>query len=526
MSSFIPLPRDELKKLFIENYDIENDFKIKNIGIPIFNSNDSSCFFISALNLIARMQYVIFNEINNLIEYPEIIALNDKISNDECLTNEEVKNFNKYLLIQTIIELINSSNSIKNMQLIKSRLDSYLFIKNEFTFDANQNNMFMSIVDKIHDYYKFFISNPEYENISKQIKTYSQDLISQYYTLYALNDYPVINENFYNPTLDILNQIAEKLRSIDLTTLPSNLIRIEDLDRMMNRLNQDDKFTEEDFDTIEAVFTDTRCSNMKLKEFEKNISLINIFGLKSEDINGGNDPNIILKILLSTITEPTNYRIINDDNLSNVKTSLTDCTEPYVFINLKFDMSNLIVGPINKVEPPKSTISRQTSTIARPPRPQIISPINLFKNVNNYDLGGILYICNTGVGGHSVVSLNYVSDSINSREHTLINDDSKYPLNLKITYLYESSEKGKNCTNKIEPNQLLYESARFINILKEQMNNFIREYNSTSSAGSLSTSSSTAGSIGGAVLNDKNNYYKNKYLKYKSKYLNLLNKNK
>lgn len=515
MSEFIPLPHIELKKLFIKNYDIENNnIKIKNIGIPIVNLNDSSCFFISAINLIARMQYVIYNEIKNLVGYEEIIALNEKITRDECLSESEVKQFNKYLLIQTIIELFDSDVMSRIEQLI-IRLGLYLFIKNEFAYDTNQNNMFMSIVDKIHDYYKYFKSSPIYKEISNKIKKFSQGLIFQYYTLYAFEDYPFMNEEFYVPTLNILNQIARQLSSIENANLPHNLVKIEDLVQMMNRLNNDDKFTEEDFNSIQAVFSDTRCSNIKLKEFEKNLSLINIFGVGVEEINEGNDPNIVLKKLLNDITAPTNYRIINNiDNLNNVKNSLTNCVEPYVFMNLRFDIKNLITGVIQE--------NNQLTIISgKTPRTQIPSPINFFTNQNNYNLGGILYTCSDGPHSHSAVSLQYsFENSITSREHTLINDDKKYPLELYTINSYLDSNKGRICSDQMQPVQLLYESQKYYDELKKEIYSFVSNTNNSSASASVDAV------VGGAILNN-NDYYKNKYLKYKAKYLNLkINNNK
>lgn len=55
------------------------------------------------------MQGIILNEIDNLIDYGEILDIAKKIKQDLCLNTDESSKYNKYLLIQTFIELHDKS---------------------------------------------------------------------------------------------------------------------------------------------------------------------------------------------------------------------------------------------------------------------------------------------------------------------------------------------------------------------------------------------------------------------------------
>ena len=128
------LSKDELKYMFIHTYD---DKRINNIGLPIHNKSDRICYFITGFNMIARLQYIIYKEIDNLVELDEIKKYIDKIHNNVCLNDIESKKFNKYLLIQTLIE-IHSEDILKKIynnryderiiqNFIESRLNEYAF---------------------------------------------------------------------------------------------------------------------------------------------------------------------------------------------------------------------------------------------------------------------------------------------------------------------------------------------------------------------------------------------------------------
>ena len=112
------LTKDELKFLFMDNY--RHNHKI--YRLPALNNNlGNQCFRNASFIFLSRMQYVI---------YGMLCILNDDLTKNE--------DFNKYLIIQTLIELmdniiienlINSNSAIaqKRTTFLDNRLDEYRF---------------------------------------------------------------------------------------------------------------------------------------------------------------------------------------------------------------------------------------------------------------------------------------------------------------------------------------------------------------------------------------------------------------
>ena len=130
----LTLSKNELKYLFI--------YTNNHNGIPIHNKSNNICYFITGFNMIARLQYIIYKEIDNLVELDKIKKYVDKINKNICLNDDESKKFNKYLLIQTIIE-VRSEDILKN---IYKRYDSIIiqyFIElrfSEYSFSESSLN--------------------------------------------------------------------------------------------------------------------------------------------------------------------------------------------------------------------------------------------------------------------------------------------------------------------------------------------------------------------------------------------------
>jgi hypothetical protein len=147
------LLKDELKFLFIYTYQ---DKRIYDIGLPMHNKEDNICYFITGFNIIARLQYIIYKEIDNLIEIDEMKIYIDKIKQNKCLDYEESKKFNKYLLIQTLIEvhsddiltkLYGKTKNIKFIiqEFIEQRLSEYAF--SESSLNKNFEQKFIEYLE-------------------------------------------------------------------------------------------------------------------------------------------------------------------------------------------------------------------------------------------------------------------------------------------------------------------------------------------------------------------------------------------
>ncbi len=128
------LDKEELKIIFYKSfYRFQNNDRSKyTLGYPIKNETDSECFRITGFNIFMRMQEKIWDEIDNLCEKDEILLLVCKIKENKCLNGSETNIYNKYLLLQTSIEMTsteilnimysNSDNiSVKRQKLLNER---------------------------------------------------------------------------------------------------------------------------------------------------------------------------------------------------------------------------------------------------------------------------------------------------------------------------------------------------------------------------------------------------------------------
>jgi len=107
------LSKNELKYIFIYTYD---DKRINNIGLPIHNKSDNICYFITGFNMIARLQYIIYKEIDNLIQLDEIKKYIDKIDNNICWYQAELiqkKGKDYYFEILLILNFENIEDEFK-----------------------------------------------------------------------------------------------------------------------------------------------------------------------------------------------------------------------------------------------------------------------------------------------------------------------------------------------------------------------------------------------------------------------------
>ncbi|MBM3930662.1 MAG: hypothetical protein FJ336_05235, partial [Sphingomonadales bacterium] len=190
------LSQDDLKILFASTY--ENTRK-KVVGFTLYNIGDSVCYTLSSFNLLSRMQGVILNEIDNLINISDIV---EKIKKNECVNKIEATNFNKYLLIQTFIELhdniillklkdklLASSISIPKddiishlrINFIRKRLEQYVFpeeafdVRDPFEVDINKSNT--EIIKIIKNFYELTqYSDPDIHDIYVPVDKFNERL--------------------------------------------------------------------------------------------------------------------------------------------------------------------------------------------------------------------------------------------------------------------------------------------------------------------------------------------------------------
>ena len=273
------MSKNELKFLFIYTYD---DKRVKDIGLPMYNKNNNICYFITGFNLIARLQCIIYSEINNLDD--NIKKIIDKINKNKCLDDLESKKFNKYLLIQTLIEvhsdeIINKiiSDSIseenKRQKFIENRLSEFTFP--ESTLNKNIDELFIDYLIK------------KCGEISTKCKNYFNNKYNKYLSI-----------NYINKTVEdnkVLEGSYKYLKSF------SNIHKIFDtIKTRIEGKHYDYK------DNYKLLFTEI---NMYISEYFK--ILINNFG-KYFCKNKIDDNNIILKF------------INNNEDIKNVYTNFYD----------------------------------------------------------------------------------------------------------------------------------------------------------------------------------------------------------
>jgi len=100
------IEKEELKIIFYKSFYRFKQEKGKfTFGYPINNETNSECFRISGFNIFMRMHNKIWDEIDKLCDIAKIRDCVTKVQQDKCLTEEETKDYNKYLLLQTSIEI-------------------------------------------------------------------------------------------------------------------------------------------------------------------------------------------------------------------------------------------------------------------------------------------------------------------------------------------------------------------------------------------------------------------------------------
>lgn len=516
------LSKDDLKILFASTY--ENTRK-KVVGFTLYNIGDSVCYTLSSFNLLSRMQGVILNEIDNLVNISVII---EKIKKNECVNNIEATNFNKYLLIQTFIELhdnnillqlkdklltstiiIPKDDIISHLRInfIRKRLEQYVFpeevfdvrdpfeddikksnneiknIINEFVELTNYDTYFGNILSNVYTFddrlewlgmSRGDIGHPNdngYENILKDYKQLLTDIqknIEKYYN----SNIDITGINLTNFDLSIIqppvtteselkNHFILKKNEID--TLSNHLIMI--IDKYL-----DNKMTKADFII-------NQCNNIDLSKKSENVRFsVDMFGLTVGNVcPAGNTTLITIQALINILdsTHITEYDI--SENIS-------------AYVIRKFGNLTTKLSDINTL------------------------------NIPNYKIVGITLNCGNR---HSISALCYGDDCI-TQNFTVLNDMTRNinkfidrSGNISITGNFGSVCSQNLSDIKIET--ILYEKNNVVadiqtKIIMDIKNIIIALF---PKATRIPIDFPT---IHGGNIND---IYYTKYLKYKEKYLNL-----
>jgi len=517
------LSKNDLKILFASTY--ENTRK-KVVGFTLYNIGDSVCYTLSSFNLLSRMQGVILNEIDNLKNISDIV---EKIKKNECVNKIEATNFNKYLLIQTFIELhdniillklkdklLASSISIPKddiishlrINFIRKRLEQYVFpeeafdVRDPFEVDINKSNT--EIINIIQNFCKLTqYSDMDIYNIYNQVDQFNQRLE---WLGMSRGDIGQPNDNGYVDILRdyklLLTNIKTQIQTyydnkisitpIDLTNFDLSIIsatatteselknyfelkKIE-IDTLINHLiTLIDKYLNNTM--TKADFTINKCNNIDLSKKSENIRYsVDMFGLTVGNVcPAGNTTLITIQALINILDS---IHITEYDISGNIS----------AYVIRKFGNLTTKLSDINTL------------------------------NIPDYKIVGITLNCGNR---HSISALCYGNDCI-TQNFTVLNDMTR-----NINKLIDSSGNisitgnfGSLCSQNlsdIKIETILYEKNNVVSDMQTKINIDIKNIIITlfPKAGKIPIDFPTL--HGGNI----NNIYYTKYLKYKEKYLNL-----
>ncbi len=469
--------KDELRKIFIENYNYIHGSTVDTIGMPMDNIGDRICYFISAFNIVSRLQCTIYFEIDNLCEIAEINRIREKVRNDECVITEEAKCFNKYLLIQTIIESQKPeyrNNLLSRVNFIQSRLHAYLFDENKF------NSEELIIKSKIDDIIKI-LGDMEVDLTFFEDYTYNDpDLymkLQRYYSyekFTSFGDTPGALDAFIRDELDQwITGIEECIRGLEgAEELEAN----QSIDQEI--LKQDINGMRENLNRILVILNSIRrregivpCTNSGNNLMNRQIKIEQL-GLTIDDLSpSGSLSAVPLKLFLEDINiSGSESALFLDDSEGLVTLRGYDRPDGHSYI---------IVGakqiPIEKIG---ERLKEYVYT--------------------NYIFCGASWNCG---GSHSVVSLCY-SEKCERMIHTFVNETRR--IEKEITQGYT----GHLCYRGITSELLIFENRNCIARLIDAIYQFVR----------TNTELTIPNVHGGSI-----NYY-DKYIKYKNKYIELKKK--
>lgn len=517
------LSKNELKYIFIYTY--EN--RVKDVGLPIFNKADKICYFITGFNIIARLQYIIYKEIDNLTDIDEIKRYVHKINNNLCLDDEESKKFNKYLLIQTLIE-VHSDDIIKKIyysvspnniqKFIEFRLNQYSF--SESTLNKNINQKLIEYIiyqcdiikNKCETYFKnkynkYLDTGYVYKIIGKKsdgitdktekdaLEEGNNDYLKKFSDIYRL--FNSIKSFIERETFD-MNGMKSKITD-------DNFIQIKDKIHyfVMILLKNIGKY----FCKITDKDGHIQYFILKQKTEKSNITEIynNFYGnLKEKDIETleknfteiYNDIKDLLRLIyykIYDLLKITDFKQITPDEICNI-TKLNNMDKNKIFLSEKLAVNafrsgsessiviNSLIDMLNTnfietknnftfVNKPYYIYNQPDRNITNEQIPGFLrNKYEIKNNGKTYKLCAVSFVCPR----HSVTALCY-DENCNNKDFIAINEMDKFNINLNEKYTTnEQYNLGKMCErHKYYIDKMIYESIEHKNELKTEMNAYI-----------------------------------------------------
>lgn len=484
--------RNELHDIFVNTYHKMRAGNISNTGIKLTNPDNNICYFLSGFNVIYRMQNVILDEIDNLVDYNEIISIINEIKikkqkglnpDDNCLSNDQVKKFNKYLLIQTIIEAGTFTDPSSCIEFIRKRLKNYQFEYQKNGALITYNNL---LSDKIEQYVKTNLIDELFDEIEK---TGNSD-----YSIYSISDDCGIGEFFEFTKIDINQKIEQgnitSVKGIQEIYIENHLKlvskKIDELNKKYG-MNVTCDFEEKIF---KHITLDTNCKYNKHTE-SLLPNLVDIYGLT---INGRQSPgNVALAPINDFIS------VINNNNIKRINKSTDD--DDYDKLKREIDTENAQYILVNYSYGNKMALKNLSHT-------------------NNYKLVAMTLNCNNG---HEIATVcynnkcsNYQYIVLNQDKSSELNDLDKFDINFELVNNTDTRIKtilGAFCGKggKISVMNILFEH----NDCQQKIDKKLGKYGLNVNAPIFKPNKITNSN------SDLNDYFKQKYIKYKSKYLSL-----
>jgi hypothetical protein len=532
------IKKEDLKKIFYKTYNsTRNDMGEKHsvIGLNFENTNDSICYTLTGFTLFARMQYILYHEINNLVTIEEINTICTKMNGvpEKCLNKKDAIDFNKYLLIQTFIEYhsdeilthINCATKLsKNGYLpeiriafIRNRMEQYAFaIDKEPTLLELFTSFIISSKDKMLDiYHKLALdengyvnndySNPTFMELNKKLSYDNESLCrsceiptEESSTSGFENDLrQLLNVEIENKTeiddkigslVSYLESIKEQKQKQEQKQIQTEIKKLEQIQEINNKMIEIINQFSEGKLKLEDLKSDDDCMNSFLKKTNASQTFLKSdFGLKidGQEFVHGNE---------SVVTFRTLVKMINTSNCIISSVSRDDDIRTITSSNGEHTKSNteLFNENIGKLQ-----FNNEKYILLHGYSPSLNDYIKgiLLANIDGYRIVGLALKCD---GKHSIISLCYGHDCIDNKYYVL-NDHERYKVELKVDIV---NQFGTHCNqNLIEIESILYEKDDVV----LELNTIIME--------DLKLRSHR-------IIHGGNLYY-TKYLKYKTKYLEL-----
>jgi hypothetical protein len=446
-----PLSVGNLKE-HINNLDIYTSSRIKKFGIPQHNLSDNTCFMISTINILSRLQIVLYDLVEKLneLDNKKLTNIIEKLKQDNCLEKEEVEYYNKRLLLQTLLELDNDEiiNSINEITTTDITVKRTYFIQHrlfeiEFYKDMAKYELYNDCLLRLQELFQVDIADifAKYDTADDRVcnAIENEDLDGEFITLcsdiFYSGEYENIatmdesqRETLYKVSINKINKFFNDLQF--------NSPYLEEIQVKLDEINNLNK-------TISLSYLNKECKNSKLRlnnEILNNIQT-NIFGIEFNNYiryPGGSTYAPSIKGNSTVFTIPYFVKLlcgmdINTDIISNyIKILSFNPSFDAIVQGHNYDSDYIIYN---------AALGNTTNIVP----------------INGYKIVGITYKCNKGGTDHSVSAVCYGDCNIDS--YTLIddsiankNENYKNPQNCNIAkvelVIYENIEKLKEMKKK------------------------------------------------------------------------------